>query len=88
MLGIVFVSRGVAEAVNGMLETRWGYLLSPTQIYDAMWIDLFGPAARGGFFGSTTQVPSSAAAWLVTAGLTALFVAVLATRLRPWEEGR
>lgn len=86
MLGLVFVSRGVAEAVNEMLDTKWGYLLSPTQIYDAMWTSLFGPGAEGGFFGSSTQIPSTSAAWITTAVLTALFVAVLSRRLRPWED--
>lgn len=86
MLGLVFVSRGVAEAVNAMLETKWGYLLSPTQIYDAMWTSLFGPDAEGGFFGSYAQIPSATVAWATAAALTVLFVAVLARRLRPWED--
>lgn len=86
MLGLVFVSRGVAEAVNGMLDTKWGYLLSPTQIYDSMWTSLFGPDAEGGFFGSYAQLPSSNAAWAMAAVLTAIFIAVLARRLRPWED--
>lgn len=86
MLGLVFVSRGVAEAVNGMLNTKWGYILSPTQIYDKMWTSLFGPAAEGGLFGSYAQLPSANAAWAMAAVLTASFVVVLARRLRPWED--
>jgi len=86
MLGLVFVSRGVAEAVNGMLNTKWGYLLSPTQLYDAMWTSLFGPDAEGGFFGSYAQLPSANVAWITAAILTAAFVLVLSRRLRPWED--
>lgn len=84
MVATVFVARGVAEAINGVMRTTWGLLLSPTELFEAVWVGLFGPEATTGLLGRSPEIPV-VAAWLTILVVALALVAILARRLRPWE---
>lgn len=84
MVATVFVSRGIAEAINATMRTTWGLLLSPTELFEAVWVGLFGEEATQGLLGRSPEIPTTAA-WIMMTLLALALVAIIARRLRPWE---
>jgi ABC-2 type transport system permease protein len=86
MLGAVFVSRGMAEAINGVLDTRWGYLISPTRVLGSVWSQLFDGGTLLTITGGRRMPPESG--WAVLALVCVAGAIVLASRIRAYEEVR
>ena len=86
MLGAVFVSRGMAEAINAVLETRWGYLISPTRVLGTVWGQLFETSNLLTLTGGRRLPPWSG--WTVLALVCVIGAWVLANRIRAYEEVR
>ncbi len=86
MLGAVFVSRGMAEAINAVLDTRWGYLISPTRVVGTVWNQLFGGSDLLTLTGGPTLTPLSG--WIVLALACIVSALVIASRIRAYAEVR
>ena len=77
LLAVFFVLRGFGAALNAVLGTRWGSLFSLGELNDIV---------RGSLFNSPRpeDLPA-AAAWVALAVACAIFLAILARRVRAYE---
>lgn len=58
LFGVFFVAAGFGAAINGVMRTKWGYLIDISHLIGSVWVWLFEkPAERGGgavFFRAAT----------------------------------
>jgi len=87
MLAVAFVSNGIAAWIHELFDTRWGLLIAPLQLIEAVWTSLFGPEAAGGLIGLESELPASAA-WAMLVAVSVACVGVLMWRTRAYEAVR
>ena len=77
LLGIFFVAAGLGGAINNVLEVRWGGLINLSQVFGAVWNDLF----------RVRETPdiSPASAWIMLLCTCAVCVWLLDRKLRAVE---
>jgi len=80
MLVVFFLSSGFAEALNGALDTEWGYLFSLPQLIRTVWAGLFPLENRA----AELPIPLWAA-WLALFVLCAICFLLLRRKLRAYE---
>jgi len=88
LLGVVFISSGMGEAVNEIFSTRWGSLGNLIYIFEKIWEWFFSYNTSG----SIIVVPASKAPqlpfysfWLTLAVVSGLCLALLWRRIRAFE---
>ncbi|HVP48337.1 MAG TPA: hypothetical protein VMT32_17205 [Bryobacteraceae bacterium] len=77
LLAIFFVAAGFGEAINAVLEVRWGRLLNLMYVFATVWHNLF--RAR-----ETFEI-SVGSAWVMLALISAACLALLNRKLRAFE---
>ncbi|MES1242541.1 MAG: hypothetical protein ABUT39_13085 [Acidobacteriota bacterium] len=78
MAVLFFVSIGFANAINEMLDTWWGHLISAWYPMASIWISLFGMPP-------SDNVPPAAASWAALAVGSVLCLWLLSRRIRAYE---
>lgn len=78
MIVLFFVSIGFANAINEMLDTWWGHLISAWYPMASIWISLFGMPP-------SDEVPPAAASWVALAVGSVLCLWLLSRRIRAYE---
>jgi ABC-2 type transport system permease protein len=77
LLAVFFVAAAFGEAINAVLDVRWGKLINLGYVFTTIWTRLF--------HGRETFEISTASAWMVLALISAACLALLARKLRPIE---
>ncbi len=78
MIVLFFVSIGFANAINEMLDTWWGTLISAWYPIASIWISLFGMSP-------SDDVPPAAASWAALAVGSVICLWLLSRRIRAYE---
>lgn len=77
LLAVFFVLRGWGAAINAILDTRWGGLVSLLELNDTVRLSLFRSPLAGGL--------PAWAAWMGLAAASAISLALLSRRVRAFE---
>jgi ABC-2 type transport system permease protein len=78
MIVLFFVSIGFANAINGILNTWWGTLISAWYVIGSIWDNLFGMPAGD-------ELPPPGAAWIALVAGSLLCLWLLSRRIRAYE---
>jgi ABC-2 type transport system permease protein len=84
LFGLFFIGSAFAAVVNGILDTRWGNLVSLSAIVRSIWVDLFGGLRAVPGMNLRETLPPSVA-WFAFAAFLALAVLLLRRRIRAFE---
>ena len=77
LLAVFFVAAGFGEAINAVLDVRWGKLINLAQVFTTVWAGLFHER-------ETFEI-STASAWLMLALISVACLALLNRKLRAFE---
>ena len=75
---LFFVLMGFGAAIRGVLDTRWGLLVSSWHVIDAVWTSLFA-------LPSSNDLPPVGASWFALAAGCLIFLWLLSRRIRAYE---
>jgi len=75
---LFFVLMGFGGAISGILNTRWGMVVSSWHVIDAVWVSLFG-------LDPGNTLPPAGASWVALAGGCLIFLWLLSRRIRAYE---
>jgi ABC-2 type transport system permease protein len=75
---LFFVLMGFGAAIRGVLDTRWGLLVSSWHVIDAVWTSLFGLPTEG-------EIPPVGPSWFALAAGCLIFLWLLSRRIRAYE---
>ena len=78
LMGFFFVLMGFGNALNEVLNTWWGMLLSAWQVIASIWMSLFGLAPG-------SDLPPPLPAWIALGAACLLFLWLLSRRIRAYE---
>ncbi|MBI4875841.1 MAG: hypothetical protein HY822_14490 [Acidobacteria bacterium] len=90
LFGVFFVAAGFGNAINEVLQTKWGHLMNLSYLIGTVWTDLFeerlrrGPGAAFFRIKSGEEIPVWAA-WLALGSICALCAWLLNRKIRGVE---
>jgi len=85
LFGLLILGSGFGEAINHILDTRWGKLLMFVEQAKTIWVDLFDAESIMLLPNDTTGDLPVAACWLALAGFASLAALLLHRRIRAHE---
>ena len=89
LFGVFFVAGGFAGAINGIMRTRWGNLLSLSYTMNAVWASLFEQPARRRVFIRAPQADIPIwCCWMSLLAVCALSLYLLKRKIRGVEVAR
>jgi ABC-2 type transport system permease protein len=75
---LFFVLMGFGGAISGILDTRWGLVVSPWHVIDAVWMSLFGLSPGD-------ELPPIGPSWVALVAGCLVFLWLLSRRIRAYE---